>query len=102
MFRIFFQTRAQETRPVVRLDSIQRGDDVFECVSELAPVAVVHPEKGAREIVERSLSLRALANQGIDFEPNELSLGVIVFAALPSPPRNRASTCDDRIVRGVQ
>src|SRR5690606_5581606 len=74
---------AQEGRPVVRHYSAERRDHVLERVGVLhLPFAVVDAEEGPGEIVQRLAVLRAVADQRVGFQPDQLAGAVIVLAHL--------------------
>ena len=92
---------AQEFRPVVRLDTIERIHHILERKRDRDAAAVVDPEEVPSKIVQRPLPPRLFANQGIGVEPKELAFRIVVLAPLPAPPRQRPAHGRNGIVGRV-
>ena len=91
----------QKRRPIIRLHAVQRFDDIGQRIRQGARAAVLYTEKGAGEIVERTLVLRALADQGIDVEPEQRALAVVILETLPVVPGHGPARVDDGVVRRI-
>jgi len=90
-----FQTSAEKGLPIVRLNLVERAHDVVEIIRQFAPIAIIDAEKGAGEIVQGPGAAGKLADQAVGIEPNEQSLIIVIFGALPASPSFWLAVGDD-------
>ncbi len=76
----------KQLRPVVRSDLIQGLDEVLKGIGHNLRWATLPSMKATAEIVQRPLALRLLTDDGINLQPDQFSLGIVVQAAPPSLP----------------
>ncbi len=96
-----FEALGEEARPVVGGDGLEGGHDVLELIGGGFEAAVLPAEEGPGEVVQRAAVAGALADQGVDLQPQQLALGIVVLAALPAGPGQGLAAGDDRVAGGV-
>src|SRR5207248_861364 len=86
----------QVLAPVIRHNLVKRVHDVLESVGHDARRAALAAVKQMYEIVQRLLALALLANEGINFKPDQLAFVVEVSAAPPGKP------CGGRLIKKLR
>ncbi len=95
------QTGAQEGGPIAGDHAVQGRDYILERIGGGRVAAILDAVEGAGEVVERLAAIRLLPDQGVDVEPDQLALGIVVLVALPRQPALGLALADDRVVGGV-
>ena len=96
-----FEAISEKSGPVEFNDAVECVDDVGARVGVDRVAAIIHAEKGTREIVQRLAAASQLTNFRIGVEPQQQTFVVVVLASLPTGVRQRQSRRDDRLIGGV-
>ena len=100
--RMAIEPLSEECLPVVRRNRVEGRHDIVEGVSDDLVAFVLDAEKGAREIIEGAPVVRQLAQLGVDVEPQEHPLVVVIHGALPAREGQRPAAEDRLIGRVLQ
>src|ERR1700693_6321457 len=79
-------TLLQQSVPIVGSDLIERAYNVVELVRHNKGRAALTTVEAAAEVIERMLIVRLLADDRVDFEPNQFAFGIVIQAATPTRP----------------
>ena len=78
--------RVQERRPVVRLDLVERLDDVIEVIGVRDEAAVVDAKEFAGEVVNAALVVAQVANLHVDGQPQQFAFAIEIVLPAPVGP----------------
>src|SRR5215469_10713241 len=76
----------EKLSPIVARNLVQGTHHVFEGVRHHSRRTTLASMKTVAEIIQRALAMRLLANDRIDFQPDQLSLGIVVKTSAPVFP----------------
>src|ERR1700735_359014 len=79
-------TLLQQSVPIVGSNLIERAYNVVELVRHNSGRSALTTVEAAAEIIERMLIVRLLADDRVDFQPDQFAFGIVIQAATPTRP----------------